>query len=686
MAATIPWKVIIMNFARHHLLLAASLLSPTVHAHKPTPGAITEAPPVIVTANPLGSSLLDMVQPADVLSGAKLGLRMESTLGETLANETGVSSSYFGPSSSRPIIRGLDGERVRILQNGVGVLDASGASPDHGVALDPLIVDRIEIVRGPSALLYGASAVGGVINTIDNRIPTAPGDTPMSGTAQLRYGGAGEEIGGVAKLDGGNERFALHVDAFKRETWDVRIPGFARSQRLRDTVSLAPGEQEPYGRLPNSASSSVGGSVGGSMFFDRGFLGLSAATYNSTYGVVAEPTVSIGMRQNRYDLSGELRELGVIESAKLKATYTDYQHTEYDVTNPGTLFSNKGYETRADFRHRRIGLVEGAFGVQASDTRFQALGDEAFVPPVTTKVLSGFVYEELPVGPVRFSAGGRLDSVKLSAEQYLPNFSPAESRNFITGSGSLGALLPLDAVYAIATNLAYTERAPNYVEVFANGPHAATGQFEVGNRSQKLERSTAIDLSLRKRSGVVTASIGAFYNQFDNFIALLPTGLTDAGSALPIVRFEGVKATLKGIEAEARWHVLDTPDRTFHLDFRTDYTRAENDSTNQPLPRISPLRVSLAAVYQGGGLGARLEVVRASSQTRVAANELPTDGYTLLNGRLSYALPPMQFGRLEAFVRLNNLLNEEIRYHTSVLKDIAPLGGRSVMVGLSGTF
>ena len=223
-------------------------------------------------------------------------------------------------------------------------------------------------------------------------------------------------------------------------------------------------------------------------------------------------------------------------------------------------------------------------------------------------------------------------------------------------------------------------------EIFANGPHAATGQFQVGNRSPQLERSTAMDISLRKRTGVITASIGAFYNKFDNFISLLPTGLTDPTSGLPIFRFEGVKATLKGIEAEARWHVIDGPDRSFHLDFRTDYTLAENESTNDPLPRISPLRVSLAGVYQAGPLGGRIEVIRASSQTRVAANELPTDGYTLLNARVGYALPPMSFGRLEAFIRLNNLLNEDVRYHTSVLKDIAPLGGRNAMIGLTGTF
>ena len=464
-------------------LTVLAALPAAVHAQQPpratTGGNAIEAPPVIITGNPLGSALLDMVRPADVLEGAKLGLRLESTLGETLANETGVSSSYFGPNASRPIIRGLDGERVRILQNGTGVLDASGSSPDHGVAVEPLTVDRIEIVRGPATLLYGGSAIGGVVNSIDNRIPSFAPDKGIGGAAQLRFGGAADERAGVVKLDGGTERFALHVDAFRRDTSDLRIPGLAWSARKIATDPTNP-DNTARDRLPNSASTSDGMAVGGSALFERGHLGISAAQYNNNYGTVVERAVTIDQRQNRYDLAGEMRDLGFIETAKLHAGYTDYRHTEFDGPDPGTTFKHKGYDARLDLRHRKVGLLEGAFGFQLQNSRFQALGDEAFVPPVSTRTASAFVYEEAPVGPLRFSAGARVDSVRMTADEVLPNFTPTESRDFTASSGSVGALYPFGGEYAVAANVSYTERAPNYAEVFANGPHIATGQFECG--------------------------------------------------------------------------------------------------------------------------------------------------------------------------------------------------------------
>lgn len=668
------------------LTAAATAQQPAAKTKPKEPDEL-EAPAVIVTSNPLGSSLLDMVQPADALSGAKLNLRMAPTLGETLANEVGVSSSYFGPNSSRPIIRGLDGERVRILSNGAGVIDASGASPDHGVALEPLTVDRLEVVRGPAALLYGASAVGGVVNAIDNRIPTSPMSAPVNGGAQLRYGGAAIERAGAVKLDGGNERFALHVDAFKRDTSDLRIPDYARSARLRERDPL-PEDEEARKRLPNSASSNDGGAVGGSVFFDKGYVGLSAAQYSSRYGTVAEPDVVIGMRKNRYDLAGEARELGVIENAKFRVGYTDYKHTEYADANPGTEFKNRGYDARVDLRHKKIGVFEGAFGFQSLESKFQATGEEAFIPPVRTTSNAAFLYEETPIGPVRLSFGGRLESTRLKADELLPNFTPAESKSFTTKSGSLGALYPFASVYAVAANMSYTERAPNYTEVFANGPHIATGQFEVGNRDQKIEKSLAFDLGLRKRSGRFTGSVGVFVNRFSNFIALLPTGnvVNVNGADFPEFVFRGVKATFRGVELDSRFHILEGPDRAMHLDLRADYTRAQNDSDGQPLPRIAPLRFTAAVQINKGAASLRFESVFARRQNRVAENELATDGYTLVNAHGSYRLPSFGLATLEVFLRATNLLNQDVRYHTSVLKDIAPLGGRAVMIGLNGAF
>ncbi len=672
------------------------LLNPSAESREPSVGAdakarvnssaALDAPAVIVTGNPVGSDLMDLASPADVLHGATLRARLEPTLGETLANEVGVSSSYFGPAASRPVIRGLDGERVRILQNGAGVLDASGASPDHAVALEPLTLDRIEIVRGPAALLYGGSAIGGVVNAIDNRIAQVAPDRPFSGSAELRFGGPADERAGVARLSGGSERLALHVDAFRRDTSDLRIPGFARSARLRGSDPLAPPESEAQKRLPNSASSSDGLGLGATTFFDRGHVGFSIATLGNNYGTVASPDVIIDMKQTRYDLAGEVRELGFVENARFRVGFTDYRHTEFDAGAPSTRFSNKGFDARVDLRHQRIGRFDGAFGLQLLESRFRALGDEAFVPPVKTQMAALFLYEETSFGALKLSGGARVDQVRLSAEEYLPGFSPAESRSYTPKGASLGAVLSLSQELSLAANLSYTQRAPNYAEVFANGPHAATSQFEVGNRNQGLERATAFDLALRKRGGMVTGSLGVFAQRFGNFIALLPTGATDAGSGLDIFQFTGVKAEFRGVEADTRLHLIDTIGHTLHLDLRADYTRAENVTDNTPLPRIAPLRFTVAAVADRDGTGFRLEAIRASDQNRVAANELPTDGYTLVNLRLTHRLHQQDARRIELFLRASNLLNEEVRFHTSVLKDLAPLGGRSVMVGINGAF
>ncbi|MCW5624275.1 MAG: TonB-dependent receptor [Burkholderiales bacterium] len=642
----------------------------------------------MITANPLGGSILDSVKPTTVLSGRDLGAKLEPTLGETLTNEVGVSSSYFGPGASRPVIRGLDGERIKLLNNGAGLIDASGASPDHAVAYDPLVADRIEVVRGPATLLYGASAIGGVINSIDNRIPDARPDNGFSGTGELRFGGPAAERAGVVKLDGGIGRFALHVDGYARKTDDLRIPDYQRSQRLRERSPLPPGQPESRGIAINSATDSAGGAVGGSLLFDRGHVGASVSQFDSRYGTVADPTVVIDMKKNRYDLAGDFHDLdGFLAGVKFRTGYTDYKHDEFQASALSTVFANRGYDGRMDLRHRAVGSIEGTIGVQFSDTRFSALGAEALVPPVSTRVVSAFIYEEAPLGPLRVSAGGRVDATQVAAEADS-GFGPADSKRFNARSGSVGALLPLGAQWALAANYAYNERAPNYAELFANGPHVGTGQFEVGRRDQNLERSNAFDLALRKRAGFVTGSLGVFAQRFSNFIALLPTGALAGlpGRQLPESVFEGVRADFRGIEVDTRFHLVESSGHAMTLDLRADYTRAQDESRHQPLPRIAPFRIIVAANYTHERLSLRADLVRAASQHRTADNELPTDGYVLVNARAGYQFPAYRGATLELFVRANNLLDEDVRLHTSTLKDIVPLGRRSVMAGVSATF
>ena len=342
--------------------------------------------PVAVTGNPLGVGSDELVVPVKVINGRELSLRREGTLGETLNGIPGVSATQFGPNASRPVIRGLDAERVRILQNGIGTLDVSSLSPDHAITIDPLIIEQIDVVRGPAALLYGGSAVGGVVNAIDHRIPKEKLDGVL-GRAEARFGGPDSTRNGAAVIDMGNGQFAVHVDAYKRKTDDLDIPGFAVSSRKSNADGTA---RENRGKLVNSASDSDGGALGGSLTFDNGYIGASYSRFNSDYGVVAEEAVTIDMKSDRWNIASEFRDLGtVINRVKFRLGHTDYEHTEFEGSEVGTVFTNRGLEGSFEAGHAPIasgfGQLSGVIGVQFDNSNFSALGAEAFVPKVNSQ-------------------------------------------------------------------------------------------------------------------------------------------------------------------------------------------------------------------------------------------------------------------------------------------------------------
>ncbi|HLF22931.1 MAG TPA: TonB-dependent receptor, partial [Burkholderiales bacterium] len=373
----------------------------------------------------------DSVPPTDVLERRSLLLKRKSSLGETLDGVPGVTSTYFGPSASRPVIRGLDGDRIRILQNGTNTNDASSLSFDHAVPYDPLVAERIEVVRGPAAVLYGGNAVGGVVNLIDNRIPQSP-LSGVSGRVEPRLGGADGErsLGGV--LEAGNGTFALHADFFDRGSRDLRIPGFARSARQR--ALDGPGFIQPEGRLDNSNATSDGGTLGGSLTFERGYVGISHGAFRSNYGSIPEPTVRIDIDSERTDFAGELRDLGsIITTAKFKAGRTDYEHRELDTGVVGTTFKNKGGDGRLELTHAKFGPLQGAFGLSLSDFDFSALGDEAFVPVTSTRSRGAFLFEELPAGDWKFSFGLRNERSDVQSAGGA-RFGDAQSRSFNANS------------------------------------------------------------------------------------------------------------------------------------------------------------------------------------------------------------------------------------------------------------
>ena len=661
--------------------------------------------PVFVTGSPLGSDLFELADPVNVLQGRGLLLKQQPTLGATLEQEVGVSATNFGPNASRPIIRGLGGFDIRLLNNGVGLLDASSASPDHAVAVSPFAVERIEVVRGPAAIMYGGGAIGGVVNTIDSRIALKPLDRPFAGAASYRYDTQNDLNAGGARIDGGNERFALHADAYATRNSDLKIPGYAWTPE----VQAIRGEPGPSGTLPNSQGETQSYGLGATTFFDnRGYAGLSYSRFTTNYGTVAEPDVTIDLKQQAWNFAGELRNtVPAFSAVRLKYGYNDYEHTEFEGSEAGTVFKSKGWNLRLEGLHARIGPLEGAIGLEMASVDFSALGDEAFVPSTTTRNIAGFIYEEMRHDAWKFSLGARIENSKIDAEEFTAAGSPADSVNFTPWSAAFGTFYAFNKEWGLGANLQYTQRAPSSQELFADGPHIATDQFEVGSRTLNKATSTSIDLTLKQSGDVFTSTVGAFYSDFSNFIGLFPTGIyrnpSDRSVApgpepyldpvtgeevTPIQQFNygQVGARFYGIEAQVGFPLWKEGVNLLSMKLQGDYVRATDRDNGQPLPFIPPLRVGASVTYQRETLTATLGALVASSQNRVPQFQTATPGYTNLYINASYRFMVDATTELELFVQGTNLLDDTIRYSTSSLKDIAPAGARAVMAGVRGAF
>ena len=496
-----------LSAVRLAVLTLSALYSQSAVAQTPLLKEIT------ITGNPLGAS--DLIAPSAQYSGDGLLLRSKSTLGETLDGTPGVSSTYFGPNASRPIIRGQDGDRIRILNNGGALLDVSSLSFDHSVTADPISIERIEVLRGPGALQYGGSAIGGVVNVIDNRIPRqALFDKKggVTGKLDLSAGSGNRERGAGALLEAGNDRIAIHFDGFERKTGDVAVPVDFACDKAAGAFTAR--------RICNSQSRVTGGAVGGSVFFADGYLGLSASTYRSDYGTVAEADVTIGMKSNRFAVEGELRNLGsVIQSVKAQYSRTDYAHTEFEGPDAGTVFKNKGDDFRLEVRHAKFGNFEGLVGVQLDNSRFSADGEEAFAPYSRTRQNAVFGYEELKTSWGKLSLGARVESVKVESlgnpNPALAKFVPGQ-RDFKPTSFAAGALWDVAPNWKLTGNLARTERAPKDYELFADGPHIATAAYEVGSVNLNKESAVQIDVGTAWKSGANTFAINAYISKFKN--------------------------------------------------------------------------------------------------------------------------------------------------------------------------
>ncbi len=710
------------------------IFGPGTQAQTTAGSTVETLEPIVVTGNPLGSSLLDLAPSVSVLEGDRKTMRQSGSLGETLTGLPGISSTYFGPGSSRPIIRGLDGDRIRLLQNGVGALDASSLSYDHAVPQDPLSADAIEVVRGPAALLYGGNATGGVVNTIDGRIPREM-FSGIGGAIDAGYGSAANERSGAAKIllgpagdgtqSGTQGGLVIHADVFSRRNDNLRIPGYAWSARQRAGEGSyripdhdhghghgdsGQGEENGSGedsgadakyRLPNSDGRTDGGALGASWVWKDGFLGAAYSGYDANYGSVAETDVRLKMKQDRFTASGEARNLsGFISSLKFDFGYTDYEHKEIADGEVGTIFRNKGYEARLEGRHAKAGIFEGVAGLHVAQSRFSALGDEAFVPQTDTDNAALFLFEEADWSDVfKLNLGGRVEYTR-SNPNALDNrrFAGVEERDFTATSAAVSGIYKFTPAVSFVLGVAYTERAPTFYELYANGEHVATGTFERGDQNQSKERSVSTDIGLRFKEGKDSASIGAYYSRFQNYIALEATGrschahgdhdhcsngYSDGNS--PEYAYHGVPAEFYGFEAEGRKRVFDNKNGWLDLTLSGDVIYAKNRATGEPLPRIAPFRLTGGVAYGKGPWDAALSVQYAAAQNRVPAGDTPTDGYTMLGLAVNYRFTTAGQEWL-LYLRGDNLTNAEARYATSILRDIAPLAGRSVKVGMNIQF
>ncbi len=653
---------------------------------QPKPRQKQSLQPVVVTGNPLG--LRDLVIPVQTLSGDALTLKRGATLGDTLEDMSGVGSTYFGPNSNRPTIRGLDGDRVKMLSNSGASVDASSLSFDHALPVDPLVLTRVEVLRGAAALQYGGNAIGGVVNTLDNRIPRAP-QPGINGAAEVRLGGAANEYGGAAVLDGGTQQFGWHVDAADRHADDQRVPRFTDSEGTTST------------HVRNSDSHSRSGALGGSFFFSQGYAGVSVEDYHTNYGVTVEPDTRIEMQRQRIATAGEWRDVAPgIARVQWQFASSRYKHQEIEGDGAvGTTFQSDGKDARIEAQHAAVqtpwGPLQGVLGWQWENSDFSALGDEALVPNTTTRNSALFLIENFKSGPWSLQAGARSERVTVSSTGGDEDkFGPPTSKRFSPKSFSLSGAVDVGSGFSLSSSVSSSERAPTFYELFANGVHVASGAFEIGDASLRPEKAKSVDLGLHWQQNGAKWGVQVYQTRFSNFIAMDANGdvrneVNDDGAveSIPVYVYRGVRARMHGVELEGRQPLPSVAGWDLTLGTTLDLVRGTNRDTGEPLPRLAPLHGTLSLQAESGPWMVQAELRGAARQNRVAEFDTPTAGYGTM--RLNIARH-FDLGSYDAlwYVKLDNLANKLAYSASSVatIRDLTPLPGRSIFTGVQVKF
>lgn len=668
---------------------------------------------IVVSAR--GLRQLDVLAGTSVLEGDALQRNLSGPIGEVVAKLPGVSASSFAPGASRPILRGQSGERVRTLIDGIGTLDAGNTSDDHAAAIDPLTVERIEVLRGPAVLLYGSQAIGGVVNVIDKRIPRRLPDEAVHIDALAGFDSVNDQYQLGASLDaplGGG--FVVHLGGGWREAADLSIPGFVVSDALRTDLLADAAEEEAEGHadeaaelreaadardvLPNSYARAWSANGGIAFFAGDSSLGVSAGFYDTTYGVPGRPgtghahgeegeeveeeeegeaPVSIGLEQFRVDLRGDIAlGGGFLDRLVTRVGYTDYTHTEFEGDEVGTVFDVTGIEARAEFVQAQRVSLRGSFGAQYYYRDFAAIGAEAFVAPNRTDQFGVFTLQEFDLGPVQIEAAARYETTSVDSVPL------GLARDFDGFSGALGVAYETGGGLRFGINGTRVARAPAGEELYSNGPHVATQAFEIGDPNLSMERAWGVEGYVRGRVGPAEVSLAVFRNWFDEYIYLSATGAEEDG--LPVFQYLQADADYMGVEGQIAVSLLDRGGFRLRTELAGEYVHAElADGT--PLPRIPPLSLLGAVTAGTETLDARVEVEWFAQQNDVAPFESPTEDFAFVNASLAWK-PFRDAGSVTLLAQVDNIFDVEGRRHSSFTKDFVPLGGRNLRISARFSF
>ncbi|MBA2467351.1 MAG: TonB-dependent receptor [Sphingomonas sp.] len=714
-----------------YLLASSSLLATPAFGQDAPPPAEPSSPPaqhvdehthhhggeeIVITGHLVRE--LDLLAGKSVVTGTELQREMRSQLGDTLAKQAGVSATSFSPGASRPVLRGFQGERIRVLTDGIGSIDVSNTSADHAVTIDPLTAERIEVLRGPAVLLFGGQAIGGAVNVIDRRIPRTVPKTGYHVDFTGGLGSAADErsIGAAADFALGKGGFVLHVDGSYRRSDDLRVGGYVLSPELRaEQFEVAAEELEEghaeeaaealelanlRGEIPNSSTEQKSAGLGAAVIRDQFNIGASVSVFDSEYGVPMRPgaghhdedgeggegeeeeghgavPVSIKLRQVRGDVRGEYKlDAGFLEGIRLRVGAADYEHTEFEGEEVGTVFKSSGVEGRLELVQRDRSGWRGASGLQYFHRDFEAVGAEAFLPPNQTSQFGLFTLQEFALGEIGLEGAARVERSTAKSN------SIDVKRDFTALSGALGASYALAQHVEVGVNVSRTERAPSAEELFSNGPHIATQAFEIGDPDLRKESSLGAEAYFRVDRRNMELNLTGFYNRFDNFIYEAATG--EEQDELPVFQYFQRDATYYGFEAEVSAPLFRAGAFRFVGDVVADYVRATVKSAG-PVPRIPPLRLLGGLEAQSDKWDGRVEVEWVADQDRVADFETRTDGHTLVNSSLAWR-PWGKARETTIVLSANNIFDVDARRHASFTKGFVPIAGRDIRLSARFSF